>query len=49
MFALVIFNLAKSIAAPEATSALAIVDFVANDPNPRFVLAAAAVVAPVPP
>lgn len=49
MSALVIFNFAKSIAAPEATSALAMVDFVAKDPNPKFVLAPAAVVAPVPP
>lgn len=49
MFAFVIFNLEKSIAAPEATSAFAIVDLVANVPKPKFVLASEAVVAPVPP
>ena len=49
MFAFVIFNLEKSIAALEATSAFTMVDFVAKDPKPKFVLASAAVVAPVPP
>lgn len=49
IFALVIFNFEKSIAAPEATSVFAIVDLVANDPKPRFVLASVAFVAPVPP
>ena len=49
MSALVIFNLEKSIAAPEATSAFAIVDLVAIEPKPKLVLAPDAVVAPVPP
>jgi hypothetical protein len=49
MSALVIFNLEKAIAAPEATSVFEIDELVAKDPKPKFVLAAAAVVAPVPP
>lgn len=49
MSALVIFNLEKSIAAPDATSAFEIVDLVAKEPKPKFVLAPVAVVAPVPP
>ena len=49
IFAFVIFNFEKSIAAVEATSAFAILELVANDPKPRLVLAPAAVVAPVPP
>ena len=49
MSALEIFNLENAIAAPEATSAFEIVELVAKDPNPKFVLAPAAVVAPVPP
>ena len=47
--ALVIFNLEKAIAAAASTSALTKDVFVAKVPNPKFVLASAAVVAPVPP
>ena len=46
---MVIFNLEKAIAALASTSASAIIDLVAKAPNPKFVLAPAAVVAPVPP
>lgn len=49
MSAFVIFNLENAIAAPEATSALEMLELVANVPKPKFVLAAAGVVAPVPP
>jgi hypothetical protein len=49
MSGFVMFNLEKSIAAPEATSAFAIVDLVAKEPKPKLVLAPEAVVAPVPP
>jgi hypothetical protein len=49
MSALEIFNLENAIAAPDATSVFEIEELVAKDPNPKFVLAPAAVVAPVPP
>ena len=49
ILALVIFNLVKSIAAEASTSAFTMADLVDNDPKPKFVLAPAAVVAPVPP
>ncbi len=49
IFALVILNFEKSIAALAITSEFEIVDLVASAPNPKFVLASDAVVAPVPP